>query len=79
LKDFCCRIDIYDPIARCEEVKEEYGIEMIKSIEKQYDAVIIAVAHNEFKDMDIISMKKNNGIIYDIKGLFPKEMSDGHL
>ena len=70
-KDFDLKVEVFDPCANPSEVKHEYGIEIInnpKDLKTPYDAVILAVAHNEFKKLDIDSMVKSNGVIYDVKG-----------
>jgi len=77
LKDFGCNIDIYDPWADKDEVKEEYNILLNEKLDKKYNAIILAVAHNEFKKLDINNLKEQNGIVYDIKSILQK--SDGKL
>jgi len=79
LTDFGCRIDLYDPVADYEAVEEEYGIKMIETLTKTYDAIIVAVAHEEFKSIDYKALKKNNGIIYDVKGFLPANLVDSRL
>ena len=56
-------------------------IEMVgKSVPSDsYDAVILAVAHNEFLEMDMTSLGKANSVLYDVKGILPKEFIDGRL
>ncbi len=79
LKDFGCNVDVYDPWADKEEVKEEYGIDLLTKEDNidlsKYDAIVVAVAHDEFKKMDI--KKSDNQVIYDIKGILKE--SDGRL
>jgi len=81
LKDFSCNVDIYDPWADKEEVKREYGIELLpvtknqKPKTKNYDAIILAVAHEEFKTLKITP--DANHVVYDIKAFLEK--SDGRL
>lgn len=74
-------VTIHDPWADISEVKHEYGVDTTKEIPlgKKYDAVILAVAHNEFIDVDWKSRVKDNGIIYDVKGCLNKEKSDSRL
>ncbi|MEJ2594044.1 MAG: Vi polysaccharide biosynthesis UDP-N-acetylglucosamine C-6 dehydrogenase TviB [bacterium] len=80
LQSFGCKLDVYDPWADPEEVKEEYGITLKKEVDrKDYDAVVVAVAHNEFKDMDINSLRNGSGVLYDIKAVVDKKMVDGRL
>ncbi len=85
LKEFGCMVDIYDPWANAEDVKHEYGLELIKShdvlktMKGNYDAVVLAVAHRQFKELDYSHFNKANLVIYDIKGILPKEIVDGRL
>lgn len=84
LSEYTHNITIYDPWANSENVKREYGIETthgdMKTLEGQYDAVILAVAHNEFRNTDVRRfLRSENGVVYDVKGILPKEMIDGRL
>ncbi len=79
LKDFGCNVDVYDPWADKEEVKHEYGIDLLTKEDEvdlsKYDALVVAVAHDEFKKMDI--KKSDNQVVYDIKGILKE--ADGRL
>ena len=80
LQSFGCNVDVYDPWADKTEVKEEYDIELLQKIDKKdYDAVVVAVAHKEFKEMDINRLRNGSGILYDIKAIIDKELVDGRL
>ena len=79
LKEFGIGVDIYDPMADAHEVAEEYGVSLISKPNKDYDAIILAVSHEEFKNMDLISMKKASGIVYDVKAMLDISMVDGRL
>lgn len=79
LKEFGIGVDIYDPMADAHEVAEEYGVSLISKPDKDYDAIILAVSHEEFKNMDLISMKKASGIVYDVKAMLDISMVDGRL
>lgn len=66
-------VEVSDPRANSDELKLEYGFELIKEIGKNYDAVIIAVNHNEYKDYDeqwFGNILNKDGIVIDIKGLY---------
>ena len=83
LKDFHCNIDVYDPWIDKEESTREYGITPVEQPEPgKYDAVIIAVAHHQFKAMGITAIRalgKKNHVLYDIKYILPAEKVDGRL
>jgi len=82
LKSFKVNVDVFDPWANAEEVKEEYDIDLISSyndIRKKYDAIIAAVAHNEFLEIDIDLLKDEKAVVFDVKSFLPKEKVDGRL
>jgi UDP-N-acetyl-D-galactosamine dehydrogenase len=80
LREYTPNITIYDPWANPDHVKHEYGIEIKQSIDQaKYDAVILAVAHNEFLNMDIRSLVREGGVVYDVKGILPRNIIDGRL
>jgi len=79
LKDFGCVTDIYDPWADSAEVEHEYGVSLVKEPANDYDAVVLAVAHKEFRTLDINSLKKDGAVVYDIKGFLPKGVADKRL
>ena len=78
-KEYSCKVDVYDPWANPDEVKHEYGIDLIEKPDKEYDAVVLAVAHDEFKQLDIKAMGNGSVVIYDIKGLLDKSLVDERL
>lgn len=84
LHEYSNQITIYDPWANVEAVKREYGVEVtsgeMNKLEHGYDAVILAVAHKEFKTINVRDfLRIENGVVYDVKGILPKEMIDGRL
>lgn len=84
LKDFGCKVDVCDPWANTEEVKEEFGIDLLTKTNQllgsHYDAIIQAVAHHEFRELDIKALKNGYGtVVYDIKAEWNKELVDGRL
>jgi UDP-N-acetyl-D-galactosamine dehydrogenase len=79
LKDFGCNVDVYDPWADDAEVKHEYGIGLCSELSSSYDAVVLAVAHSKFKELDIKKLAKEGGVIYDIKGFLPKSDIDARV
>ena len=73
-------IDVYDPWASYEEVKDELGIELTSHLtEKEYDSIVLVVAHNEFLELDLSKIKKADSIVYDVKGVLDKEDIDKRL
>lgn len=82
LKEYTPNITIFDPWANPVAVKHEYDITIssdISSISSSFDAVILAVAHKEFLEMNIKALTTENGVIYDVKGILPREIIDGRL
>ena len=75
LKYFGLKVDVYDPWANPEEVESEYNIQMINSLnkKKKYECIVLAVSHKQFKDIDISKLKKQNSLVYDIKGFLGKK------
>ena len=81
LNEYTNNITVYDPQANANEVKHEYNVDIVNELPQgeQYDAIVLAVAHNEFENMDIQSLVAENGVIYDVKGILPKNIIDGRL
>jgi UDP-N-acetyl-D-galactosamine dehydrogenase len=82
-KDFNCNVDVYDPWVNKDQATAEYNIQLIdKPIKDNYDAIIIAVKHDEFKALtedQIRSFGKVNHVLYDIKYLLQANETDGRL
>ena len=81
MQEYTHNIAVYDPWANPAVVKHEYGIDIVTSLENstKYDAVVLGVAHNEFLSLDINSLVKSGGVVYDVKGILPREIVDGRL
>ncbi len=83
LKTYGVNVHVYDPWVNPEEAENEYGIKLLTSLdENKFDAMILAVAHEQFKQMDIEqirSLGKQDSVIYDLKYLFPAELTDERL
>jgi UDP-N-acetyl-D-galactosamine dehydrogenase len=78
--EFGIKVYVIDPQANDDEVMHEYGIRMTKAFKEHfYNAVILAVSHNEFLSFDIGKLLKENGVIYDVKAVLPKDLIDGRL
>ena len=79
LHEYSIQTEVYDPYASAEEVKEEYQIELVKTIGSNYDAVIIAVNHDRFGayTMDKFAQLMNkNPIIMDLKGMYERPSTE---
>ncbi|MFV2060441.1 MAG: Vi polysaccharide biosynthesis UDP-N-acetylglucosamine C-6 dehydrogenase TviB [Gammaproteobacteria bacterium] len=83
IKEYGANVDIYDPWVDQEEAKKEYNINMIKQPKNgQYDAIILAVAHNQIKEMGadkIHAFGKKDHVLYDIKYVLDSDKTDGRL
>lgn len=75
LQEFGCNIDVYDPWADTKEVEHEYNLKLIKELNiAKYEAIVLAVAHNEFKQL---KLKTDENIVFDIKSILDE--TDGRL
>ena len=77
LKSFSCTVDVADPHADSDEVKHEYGYELVKEMKDPYDAIIVAVNHSEYANKDeawFKSMLTDKGILVDLKGIYRKKV-----
>lgn len=80
LQEYTNNIVVYDPWADIDYVRREYGLEVVNVLpEDKYDAVILAVAHNEFQQIEVPTLLAQNGVIYDVKGILPRDIVDGRL
>lgn len=80
LEEYTHNITVYDPWANAADVKREYGVDITNTLtEKDFDAVILAVAHKEFLNLDVRALAKANGVVYDVKGILPKNVIDARL
>lgn len=79
LKAYEMRVEVYDPWADPTEVRDEYGLDLIAEPKNNYDAIILAVAHNEFLSMNLRDLVKPSGLVYDVKGILDKDLVDARL
>jgi UDP-N-acetyl-D-galactosamine dehydrogenase len=83
LETYSAEVDVYDPWVSRLEARHEYGITPIRTPKRgQYDAIVAAVAHDEFKKLGIDAVRKfgrKSHVVYDIKYVFPKDKVDGRL
>ena len=80
LSEYTEYITIYDPWADAVQVKHEYAIDIVNTLpQATFDAVILAVAHREFLSLDVRSLTTPCGVVYDVKGVLKRGVSDGEL
>ncbi|RUL74393.1 nucleotide sugar dehydrogenase [Dyella choica] len=84
LESFGAAVDVHDPWADAEEAYRHYGLRLLSNVDAKgsYAAVVLAVAHQQFKSggaYDVRALTMPNGVVYDIKGVLPKELVDARL
>ena len=80
LKEYTQNITIYDPWANADRVRREYNVEITNELPNdKYDAIILAVAHKDFQNLDLKALQKENCVVYDVKGVLPRDIIDGRL
>ena len=83
LESFDCNVDIHDPWVNAKEAELEYGISLVNEISKNYyDAIVVAVAHDQFRALGgagIRAFGKQGALIYDLKYILSKDESDLRL
>ena len=81
LQEYHIKLSIYDPLADLKEANDIYKICRQKNeIEgKKFDAVILAVAHDEFRNLNISEFKKPQAVVYDVKSVLDRNLIDGRL
>lgn len=80
LVEYTHNITVYDPWANPSQVKHEYGLEVVNQLpDQKFDAVILAVAHDKFKALDIRTLVKDGGVVYDVKGVLERQVVDCRL
>jgi UDP-N-acetyl-D-glucosamine/UDP-N-acetyl-D-galactosamine dehydrogenase len=83
LEKYGAKVDVHDPWIDAREARHEYGVKPVKTLGgTKYDAVVLAVAHNQFREMGIRAVRKllkSSSVIYDIKHVFARQQVDGRL
>lgn len=81
LETYRVDLDVFDPWANPAEVQHEYGIDVMNELQSgvKYDAIVLAVAHDEFKKLDLSTLSASTSVLYDVKGVLPKELVDNRL
>ncbi|WP_290507524.1 nucleotide sugar dehydrogenase [Algoriphagus sp.] len=79
LRSFDMEVDVYDPWASAEEVRNEYGLDLLSNLPdiEAYSAIILAVAHKEFRSLTIA--KSDSQVVFDVKGILDKNLVDSRL
>jgi UDP-N-acetyl-D-galactosamine dehydrogenase len=74
LKDFDCTVEVFDPVADPDEVRHEYGIDIISRQDQltSYEGIMVAVAHDEFMTLELDNLKAKNCVVYDVKNIYPQ-------
>lgn len=79
LQSFGADVEVYDPHADAQEVKHEYNLNLITALNKAYSAIVLAVSHTEFKDLNWSVMRNAKTIVYDVKGFLEKSAVTARL
>jgi len=81
LETYSVDLDVFDPWANPAEVQHEYNIDVINELRPgaKYDAIVLAVAHDEFKKLELSTLSASTSVLYDVKGVLPKELVDNRL
>lgn len=80
LSEYTSDITVYDPWADKENAVSEYGIAIVNDLPKErFDAIILAVAHRKFDQVDLKALLREGGVVYDVKGVLPRDMVDDRL
>jgi len=82
LKTYNLNVDVFDPWANEAEVDDEFGLPLLsdtKHLKEGYDAIVLAVAHSKFRDIDISKYTNNPSVVFDVKAFLPKNRIDGRL
>lgn len=81
LEEYKVKVHVHDPWANAEQAKHEYGVicENGESKQRKYDGIMLAVAHQEFKDLDLDALRKPNTVLYDLKAFLPDNVVNARL
>ena len=81
LQEYGVSVDLHDPWANAEEVKDEYGVDVLSTldVEKKYDAIVLAVSHNEFLTLDLTALRNETSVVFDIKACLDRNVVDARL
>src|SRR5690606_34631995 len=75
-------VEVYDPWASAEEVLHEYDLELLckaSLLRTDYEGIVLAVSHKAFLDIDLSVLKGPQGVVFDVKSLYAKDLTDARL
>lgn len=82
LESYSVDVEVFDPWASAEEVKDEYGIDLLSSeseLSQDYDGIVLAVSHKEFRQLDLSKFQNEKHVTFDVKSILDKEVADSRL
>ncbi|HOX83723.1 MAG TPA: nucleotide sugar dehydrogenase [Chryseolinea sp.] len=79
LQSFGTNVDVYDPEADSEEVKHEYGLSLVQSLTKKYHAIVLAVNHDQFLELNWDTIRQDKTVVFDVKGSLDKSIITARL
>jgi UDP-N-acetyl-D-galactosamine dehydrogenase len=80
LEEYNAEVTIYDPWVNPEIAKHEYNVDVLTKLpENKFDAIVLAVAHKEFEELNFSFITNGNKVVYDVKGILSKEVIDSYL
>ncbi|HCR54107.1 MAG TPA: Vi polysaccharide biosynthesis protein VipA/TviB [Cytophagales bacterium] len=79
LQTYGAIVDVYDPHADAKEVAHEYGLKLIDTLKEKYHGIVLAVGHQEFKNLDWNSIREERTVVYDVKGFLDKSFVTARL
>ncbi|HEY8511572.1 MAG TPA: nucleotide sugar dehydrogenase [Cyclobacteriaceae bacterium] len=79
LQSYGASVDVYDPLADSKEVEHEYGLKLVKSLDKKYHAIVLAVSHAEFTKLDWSKIRNHNTVVYDVKSFLDRSAVTARL
>lgn len=81
LKDFGVKVDVIDPVANSKDLNHEYGFSLVEKLRNDYDAIIVAVNHKEYKNLDesyFTKMSSKDTVFFDLKGIYRGKIKQLH-
>jgi UDP-N-acetyl-D-galactosamine dehydrogenase len=79
LQSYGTNVEVYDPQVDAAEVLHEYGLKLVSTLDKKYNAIVLAVSHDDFKSIDWNKIKNDKTVVYDVKGFLDKSLITARL